>query len=617
MRLKTKVLLAFVPLSLLAAGLIVTLERRAVHRILIDELAQRVLGRTADFSSAMAPAFATRDENAALGKLHDFIEETHASYAVVLDTAGVVIAHSNVVEHGKTYRDAATLTALARQTPGYDSAGGDGRKTLDVSIPLWETGGDFLLESAGGRRRVGTLRIGLPLDDALQTETRIVHQLSAVLAVAGGGALTLILLLTAGMLKPILPLTKAAAEIGEGRYGVSVPILSHDELGDLAAAFNKMSETLSRTTVSKEYFTAIVNATPLPVVAVDRDAKVMLWNPAAEQLFGWDAEEVMGKPYPIVSEAEKADFKISLDAMLAGRSFKDRQTTRRRRDGTAIVVSVSAAPLLRADGSIGGSVAVIADLTERKALESRMAQSEKLSAIGQLAAGVAHELNNPLGVILGFAQTLSQKTDDGDPLALPLRSIARESLRCKELVQNLLTFSRQDRKTLEPLELTSAVSGALMLVDTQARIRGVELRRELGAAELMVLGNANQIQQIVINLCTNALDATPRGGAVTVLCGRREQDGRAWARVEVRDTGAGIPAAIRQKIFDPFFTTKDPGKGTGLGLSLVYELVNHHHGRLDFTSEEGRGTAFFVDIPLEALPVAGQRADAREETRTI
>jgi signal transduction histidine kinase len=201
-------------------------------------------------------------------------------------------------------------------------------------------------------------------------------------------------------------------------------------------------------------------------------------------------------------------------------------------------------------------------------------------------------------VILGFAQSLSRKVEDGDTFALPLRSIAREALRCKALIQNLLTFSRQDRKDLEPFDLRGAVSGALLLVETQARIRGVELRRELGSEGLIVTANANHIQQIVINLCTNALDATPQGGCVTVLCGRREQDGRAWARVEVRDTGSGIPAAIRQKIFDPFFTTKDPGKGTGLGLSLVYELVSHCHGRLDYSSEEGRGTSFFVDLPL-------------------
>jgi signal transduction histidine kinase len=232
------------------------------------------------------------------------------------------------------------------------------------------------------------------------------------------------------------------------------------------------------------------------------------------------------------------------------------------------------------------------------AAKAQLIQSEKMSAVGQLAAGVAHELNNPLGVILGFAQSLNRKIGDGDALALPLRSIARESLRCKELVQNLLTFSRRDRENLEPLELAEAVSGALLLVETQARIRGVELRRELCSGSMIVSANANQIQQIVINLCTNALDATPRGGSVTVVCRRLLQGQQALARVEVRDTGTGIPAAIRQKIFDPFFTTKEPGKGTGLGLALVYELVGHHHGRLDYASEEGRGTSFFVDIPL-------------------
>jgi signal transduction histidine kinase len=113
------------------------------------------------------------------------------------------------------------------------------------------------------------------------------------------------------------------------------------------------------------------------------------------------------------------------------------------------------------------------------------------------------------------------------------------------------------------------------------------------------VGNPNQLQQIVINLCTNALDATPTGGTLTVTCRRLEAEGRAWARLEVADSGKGIPESIRKRIFDPFFTTKEPGKGTGLGLALVHELVEHHHGRVDFVSEEGRGTTFFVDLPLQ------------------
>ena len=598
MRLKAKVLLTFVPLSLLTAVFIVTLERRAVHRILFNSLADDAVHDAADLSSDVAGVIATRREALVLPYLQTLVERTRASYAVVLDTAGYVVAHTNVVEHGKTYRDADTRAALSRGKVSSETRSIGGLDMIDVTIPLWERGEDFILSSEGGRRRIGTLRFGVSLGDAQKTEALIVRQLGTVLALAGGGALALILLLMARLLKPILPLTEAAAQIGEGRYDVSVPIVSRDELGDLASAFNQMAETLSHTTVSKEYVTTLLNATPLPIVAIDREAKVTQWNPAAEKLFGWSAAEVLGRFYPIVSEDERADFMSSFGDILAGRPFKDRETTRRRRDGGVIVVSISAAPLYGLDGIVTGRVSVIVDLTERKALESRMAQSEKLSAIGQLAAGVAHELNNPLGVILGFAQSVNRKIGDDDALALPLRSIVRESLRCKELVQNLLTFSRQDRKNMEPLELTGAISSALLLVETQAHLRGVELRRELGSESLIVDANTNQIQQIVINLCTNALDATPQGGSVTVACRRREQGGQAWARIEVRDTGSGISAAIRQKIFDPFFTTKDPGKGTGLGLSLVYELVNLHRGRLDYVSEEGRGTSFFVDLPL-------------------
>lgn len=595
MKLQAKALSVFVPLALITATIIVTLARFSVHKILVGELAQRAIGQPTKTFAELAAKVETGRESAVLPALQSLAAATQASYGLALDMSGRVIAHTNVLETGRIYADGDTFAALRRPNAGYRVARAEGRQILEVTIPLrrLEEGDFFLAAGQAGRRPVGALRLGLPMEEVLQTESRIVREVGLVLALAGGVFLALIVFLLARLLEPIEPLTEAAASIGAGRYGVSVPIMSRDELGALAAAFNRMSSDLASTTVSKRFLDDILGGMLDALIVLDEEGRVRLANAAAQRLLGRTESELIGASEARFIAAED----LSRGAAARGKNVELRLTAA---SGETIPVLLSSARLEGADGRPAGFVLVARDIRERKELESRVAQSEKLSAIGQLAAGVAHEINNPLGVILGFAQSLCRTIDDNSELSLPLRSIERESLRCKELVQSLLTFARQERRQLEPMDLRAAVSSALVLLQPQVRLRNVDLSLEplAGSTPLMIDGNANQIRQIVINLCSNALDAAALGGHVRVACRRREDKGRAWARLEVRDDGAGIPPEIRRRIFDPFFTTKEPGKGTGLGLSLVYELVRHHHGLIDFESQEGLGTSFFVDFPL-------------------
>lgn len=227
-------------------------------------------------------------------------------------------------------------------------------------------------------------------------------------------------------------------------------------------------------------------------------------------------------------------------------------------------------------------------------------QSEKMAAIGQLAAGIAHEINNPLGVILGFSQSVKSRLKPDEPMALPVNHIEREAKRCKELVHNLLVFARtikpEDR---EEIDLNENVDSALSLVMARAKMSKITLVKKLGEKLPMVTVNKTQIQQIVINLCNNAIDAMPEGGTLTVRTTLDEKEGFRWLSLEVTDTGIGISDEIRSQIFDPFFTTKDVGKGTGLGLSLVYEIVKKHGGTLHFDTKVGKGTTFICNLPAE------------------
>jgi signal transduction histidine kinase len=228
--------------------------------------------------------------------------------------------------------------------------------------------------------------------------------------------------------------------------------------------------------------------------------------------------------------------------------------------------------------------------------QDELVQSRKMAAVGQLAGGVAHEINNPLAVILGFAQGMERRVPEGDPLRLPVASIVREALRCKNLVQELLTFSRTGKKNFEPVDINALVRATLVLIDARARTQGVRLVQDFAEGLPVIQANKTQLQQILVNLGTNALDVMKGGGTLTI---RTRRNARGEVCLEVTDTGDGIPEEVRARIFEPFFTTKPVGEGTGLGLSLVYEIVQQHRGNIDVDSQVGRGTTMSVRLPLD------------------
>jgi len=238
------------------------------------------------------------------------------------------------------------------------------------------------------------------------------------------------------------------------------------------------------------------------------------------------------------------------------------------------------------------------ELQERKKMEKVLLESEKMAAVGQLAAGVAHEINNPLGVILGFSQSIVKHIKTGDALEMPLKSIEREAVRCKELVQNLLTFSRTGQAEREEANLNQLIESSLSLVMAQSKIKNVELVKDLSSNIPKLLSNKNQIQQMMMNLINNALDAMPKGGKLTLRSKKSRLNNQDAVEIQVEDTGVGIPKEIQTKIFEPFFTTKEVGQGTGLGLSLVYEIVQKHQGQIKVDSQTGKGTVFTIVLPV-------------------
>lgn len=261
---------------------------------------------------------------------------------------------------------------------------------------------------------------------------------------------------------------------------------------------------------------------------------------------------------------------------------------------------------------------------ELKEAQALLIQTEKMAAVGQLAAGVAHELNNPLGGILGYSQfaieKISSKTpqdltsDDVSTYTQYLRDIECQSQRCKTIVQNLLKFARASvEDSFEPLDLNLVVQDTLIFTKHQLDMAKVKLILELTDSLPPIMGSSNQLQQVCTNIILNALQAMPQGGELKIVTGVKEIESKRTATIEFKDTGYGIDQENLRKIFEPFYTTKKPGEGTGLGLSVSYGIIRDHNGEILVESETGKGTTFRVMIPVAETQKYQKMLDKIEE----
>ena len=251
-------------------------------------------------------------------------------------------------------------------------------------------------------------------------------------------------------------------------------------------------------------------------------------------------------------------------------------------------------------------------LQELKQTQAQLVQSEKLSAIGQLIAGVAHELNNPLTAVMGYSQLLQMEPGLAEPIARDISKIYSQSQRASRIVQNLLTFARQTKAQRQYVELNEVMRATLELRGYQLRVENIHLHTDLAEEPLGAMADASQLQQVFLNLINNAQDAMVEyrhGGNLTIRS-RRERD---RVIIELEDDGPGLSPTVKQHLFEPFFTTKEVGKGTGLGLSICFGIIGQHNGRIMAESEMGQGTTFVIDLPWSAKPKPKAADQAQEQ----
>ncbi|HYO59021.1 sensor histidine kinase [Archangium sp.] len=427
-----------------------------------------------------------------------------------------------------------------------------------------------------------------------------------------GGMVTAVLLMllviwrTRVLLRPLHQLQVSMGRIiGGGDLGERIRVRAGDELGAIAGTFNLMLERFAHRTAELErsrdhlsLLAQLTSSSPNAIIMVGGEGWIVVWNEAAEKLFGWPRLDMLGAPFleRLVPEDSRESFTALLSRAGGGEPAEAELSLVTRQAG-AIPVQLTVSRILDAAGQVQGHVCIARDLREVKRLRESLVQSEKMAAVGTLVAGLSHELNNPLGIILGFAQGVLRKSTLDEASRTALLSIETQTQRCARLVRTLLDFSRRSGPARERIEVGSMLERVRERASGQAQRGQVQLKIIESPADLPGLeANMPEMESALLNLVGNALDATPPGGTVSI--GARVPPARDGIELFVTDTGSGMSPDVLQRIFDPFFTTKPVGQGTGLGLSITRSIVESHGGRIDVETAPGAGTTVRLWFPV-------------------
>lgn len=369
---------------------------------------------------------------------------------------------------------------------------------------------------------------------------------------------------------------------------------------------SKVKSLERKLTGVREYISQVIHSSASAIVAADRQGKIELMNDMAKELFQINGRDNRIKTTTQLYPSGKAQeiMRMLRDEKIGGRGKLiipriDIVNTK----GELIPVEMSAAIIYDENGNESATMAIYNSLTEKikveeklKDAESMLAQSEKMASLGKLAAGVAHEINNPLTGVLFYASLLLEKKELDAPVKEDLKCIIEDANRCKDIVKSLLVYSRRtdSNKTIVPVN--DIVKKSLKLIRDQKKFRNVTIKKVLSDEEMNINADMNRLNQVMINLQINAADAMDADGTITIRTYRDTFNKKVL--IEVKDTGSGIPHENLSKIFDPFFTTKEIGKSTGLGLSIVYGIMEEHDGRIIVKKTGAKGTTFILEFPL-------------------
>ena len=364
-------------------------------------------------------------------------------------------------------------------------------------------------------------------------------------------------------------------------------------------------QTLITLEETASHYKAILKTTVDAIITIDSHGIVQTFNSAAEKIFGYRAEEVIENNIKMLMPAP---YRSEHDGYI-GRYLKTnvpkiigigRQVTGLRKDGHEFPMDLAVSEVPLKDKRL--FTGIVRDITERKRLEEQLVQSAKLAAVGKLVSGIAHEMNNPVSIIKLHIASVMQNTESHklpEDLIETLRVIQRQNNKISQIMMGLLTFSRQGSFSPEWTDVNQTVHTAVGLVENTLQNQDIVYQAKLEDSLPSVFLDPVRIEQVLVNLFNNAIDTMPGGGILTVSTAlETDQTHRDWVVIRVEDTGEGIEEEHLNHLFDPFFTTKEVGEGTGLGLSVSYGLIQEHGGRIEVSSQQGKGTEFQIYLPV-------------------
>jgi PAS domain S-box-containing protein len=383
----------------------------------------------------------------------------------------------------------------------------------------------------------------------------------------------------------------------------------------------KLAEQASRR------LSAIVESSEDAIISKDLNGIILSWNQAAENLFGYTAEEAVGKPITLLIPADRQDEEPGILARIRrGERIEHYETVRQRKDGSLLDISLTVSPIRDRLGNIVGASKIARDITRRKLSEEALRQSEerlrhqaqeleqqlissgRLVSLGEVTASMAHEFNNPLGIIMGFVEDLLSSTEPASPNYRTLQIIAEESKRCRQIVRDLMEYARPNPTAFCSTSIMDVIDKTLQLVENRLYKQKVSIEKKIDSDLPRMQADSQQLGQVLVNLYLNAIDAMPEGGKLRVEAEIAKPDGaEPIILITVADTGIGIDEMDREKIFQPFFTAKKR-RGMGLGLPICQRIIKNHGGRIEVESQLGTGTTFKIYLPFQRRSIGAENS---------
>lgn len=410
-------------------------------------------------------------------------------------------------------------------------------------------------------------------------------------------------ILAGELVRPIQDILTKVSRLSLGDFDARAHVGRKDELGRLAGQINEMADSISHymdrlnrqseeNRLMKEHLESIINQTADAIHVTDLDGTILRVNSAFEKLFGWTSEEIVGSKLNFVPPSLEGQHEKCAEKIAKGRALVLTETVRLRKDGSEVHVSISESPVYDEDGLIVAFISIARDMTEHNKMEELLRRSEKLTTVGQLAAGVAHEIRNPLTTLRGFLQMQQRtKTVNQQHTDLMLSELDRINL----IVSEFLILAKPQAVHFEVRDVRFTLGDVISLLDSEAHLHNIEFETHFSPVPILVHCEENQLKQVFINILKNAMEAMPRGGTITLDLGEGEDRN---VIIRVIDQGEGIPRERLEKLGEPFYTNKE--KGTGLGLMVTQRIIESHRGMIWFDSEIGVGTVVTISLPRAA-----------------